>query len=502
MWRSWQRTCFGSRGSRVRVAVPRLFYNCKHMERRDFLKSAAVAGTAVALCGCDALAGKRFPAAPVLAADPSLKTITIASARCEFERKPLLRPFGFKGGYLSELWNVYALLTSEGGNFSIGQGVQSCLWSDAAVFSSNSEAGGNSIMFAMTQYALKLAEGKSFRTPVELNDWLFPQVWEYGKKVAADPKLRATFALNALVPVDSAAWVLYARENGFTSFDGMIPADLRAGVPDHHAMCASIPLISYAVPIPEVREAAESGYFFLKIKIGHAGTQEEMLEKDCRRISEIHEALKDIRTPHTESGKVQYYFDANGRYETKETFLRFADHLDKIGAMDQVAIVEEPFDEYAKIDVHDIPVRLAADESAHTVEDAEERIRMGYRAMALKPIAKTMSMSLKIAKAAFEKGVPCFCADLTVNPVMVEWNKAVASRLPAFPGLGNLGLVESNGHQNYVDWEQMREDLAWPDAPWTRTRNGVFELDDDYWARSGGILEPLPRLEKLLRVEL
>ena len=47
----------------------------------------------------------------------------------------------------------------------------------------------------------------------------------------------------------------------------------------------------------------------------------------------------------------------------------------------------------------------------------------------------------------------------------------------------------------------MRGDLPWPDAPWTRTRNGVFTLDEDYWARSGGILEPLPRIETLLRIK-
>lgn len=470
------------------------------MKRRDFLKTAAVASTATVVCGCDIFA-KRYPKAPVLPDKPDLKTITIASTRCDFERRAMLRPFGFKGGYLSELWNVHAALISESGLYGVGEGVQSCLWSDAAVFSGNSEAGGNSIMFAMTQYALKLAEGKSFKTPVELNDWLFPQVWEYGKKASSDPRLRATFALNALVPVDNAAWVLYARENGFTSFDEMIPEEYRQCLSSRHSMCASIPLINYSVPIEEVVAAAQSGYFFLKIKIGQSGTQEEMLRKDCLRISEIHQALKDMRTPHTLSGKLQYYFDANGRYETRETFLKFVDHLESIGALENTAIIEEPFDEYADINVSDIPVRLVSDESAHTEEDAIKRIAMGYRAMALKPIAKTMSMSMKIARAAFERDIPCFCADLTVNPVMVEWNKAIASRLSSFPGLGNLGLVESNGDQNYSDWEEMRGDLPWPDAPWTRTRNGVFTLDEDYWARSGGILESLPRIETLLRIK-
>jgi L-alanine-DL-glutamate epimerase-like enolase superfamily enzyme len=215
------------------------------------------------------------------------------------------------------------------------------------------------------------------------------------------------------------------------------------------------------------------------------------------RVSEIHDVLKDCRTPYTKDGKLPYYFDANGRYETKELFLRFVDHLRKIGAYDQVAIVEEPFDELADIDVKDIPLRLASDESAHTVEDAIARIEMGYRAIALKPIAKTMSMSMKIAQAAFERNIPCFCADLTVCPALVEWNKVVAARLPAFPGLGDLGLVETNGHQNFRNWEKMRGDLAYPDAPWTRARKGVFACDADYYAKSGGILEPMPRYEKM-----
>ena len=82
-----------------------------------------------------------------------------------------------------------------------------------------------------------------------------------------------------------------------------------------------------------------------------------------------------------------------------------------------------------------------------------------------------------IAQAAYEKKIPCFCADFTVCPAMVEWNKAVAARLPAFPGIGDLGLVETNGHMNFRNWERMRNDLACPKAHWTRTEKGVFECD-------------------------
>ena len=455
--------------------------------RRDFLKAGALAAVAAAMPeGLKAaVAGRDF------------KKITIAKTSCQFEREPMVRPFGFKGGYLTEEWIVSAYVRSTSGLHGIGLGTQSSLWSDAKVFAENSECGGNAIMFAMTQYALKLLVGQTFTSPVELNDWLWPQVWEYGKKVAANPKLRATYALNALVAVDNAVWVLFAKENGLKSFDEMIPDAYRPALSCHHAKCASIPLFSYKVPVEEIKSAVESGYFFMKIKIGQPGTQEEMLAKDMARVSEIHAVLKNCRTPYTKNGKLPYYFDANGRYEKKETFLRFVDHLKKIGAYDQVAIVEEPFDEYADIDVNDIPLRLAADESAHTVEDALTRIKMGYRAMALKPIAKTMSMSMKIAQAAYEKNVPCFCADLTVCPVMVEWNKSVAARLPAFPGIGDLGLVETNGHMNFRNWETMRQDLAYEKAHWTRTEKGVFECDADYYAKSGGILEPMPRYEKM-----
>ena len=113
-------------------------------------------------------------------------------------------------------------------------------------------------MFAMTQHALKLAVGRSFTSPVELNDWLWPQVWEYGRKVSDNPALRATYALNALVAVDNAAWVLFARENGLKSFDEMIPGECRPALAAHHAKCASIPLFSYKVPVSEIKEAVDS----------------------------------------------------------------------------------------------------------------------------------------------------------------------------------------------------------------------------------------------------
>ncbi len=425
-----------------------------------------------------------------------MKSITITTVGSNFEREPLVRPFGFKGGYMSEIWQSAAMLGSAGGKRGIGLCSQGVLWSDAQVFAGHSESGGNALMYAMSEWAVQQLKGQTFSDPVALLESIRHDVYAYGKKITGHAGLRETFALNALVGVDFAVWQLYAAENGISNFDDLIPAPYRPALAHRHTRAASIPLMAYGIPIEELKAAVEAGYFFMKIKIGQPGTQAEMLEKDMARISAIHAAIGDARTPYTANGKLPYYFDANGRYESKETLLRLLDHTKAIGAFDQIALIEEPFPEELEIDIRDIPVRVAADESAHTDHDALKRIQMGYSAIALKPIAKTFSMSLKIAQLAHEHGVPCFCADLTVSPLLVEWNKNVAARLAPFPGLG-IGLIETNGHQNYRNWETMRGYHPRADAPWARTQRGVFELDADYYAQSGAVLQPSPHFEAM-----
>jgi len=448
------------------------------VSRRDFIKTSSVAcaGTISGLAAISVPTGCT-----------SLKPVTIQSVGSNFEREPLIRPFGFKGGYMSEIWQTANFLQSASGIKKVGLCTQSVLWSDASVFASHSESGGNALMYALTEYSLQLIKGRSFTDPVALLDEIFDEVYEYGRKITGKPDLRKTFALNALVGVDNAAWMLYAAENGITSFDDLIPKKYRPALSKHHKTVASIPLMAYSIPVSEIVQAVDSGYFFMKIKIGQPGTQAEMLEKDKERLSSIHSAIGHYTTPHSESGKLPYYFDANGRYEEKETLLKLIDHAKKIGAFDQIAIIEEPFPEEADIDVTDIPVRLASDESAHTDMDAITRIGMGYKAIALKAIAKTMSMTMKIANVAKEKNVPCFCADLTVNPILVDWNKCVAARLDPFPGLGT-GLLETNGHQNYKNWAVMESYHPYADASWRKTQQGVFNLNDDYYKKNGGIL--------------
>ncbi|MEX0778989.1 MAG: enolase C-terminal domain-like protein [Balneolales bacterium] len=416
-------------------------------------------------------------------------SIQIRDVNCQFERESLIRPFGFKGGYMNRIWQVAALMETDDGVQGLGLGTQNVLWSDKRVFASTSESGGNCLMFAITAYALQLIKGRTFENPIDLQDQIFDEVFSYAKKITGQPHLNETFALNALVPVDNAAWIVYTRKNGLTNFDSMIPTDYRAAFSHRHDKVGSIPIASYGMSLDEVRKLVEQdGYFILKFKLGSPGTQQEMLENDMSRIEEIHQAIGDTEVSHTEDGKIPYYFDANGRYENKETLQKLLDHARKIGAIDQIKIIEEPFPEDYKVDVSDLGVIIAADESAHTAKNVEERIALGYRAIALKAVAKTLSMTIKMAHAAHKHSIPCFCADLTVNPVLVEWNKNVAARLAPMPGF-DVGLLETNGHQNYKHWDRMKTYHPNPDASWIKSRNGVFTLDEDFYARGGGIFE-------------
>ncbi|MEP6756149.1 MAG: hypothetical protein ABJA67_11665 [Chthonomonadales bacterium] len=127
---------------------------------------------------------------------------------------------------------------------------------------------------------------------------------------------------------------------------------------------------------------------------------------------------------------------------------RLIDHLGKIGALEQTILLEEPFPEHDQTDVRQFPILIVADESAGLPAETIEKLDQGYGAVALKPAAKTLSVSLQVAKICRERGAHAFCADLTVNPILVDWNKNVAGRLAPLPGFSG-GLLETNGFQNY-----------------------------------------------------
>ncbi len=415
-------------------------------------------------------------------------SIIVQDSLLDVSREPLIHPFGFKGGCFTEKWLTHVTLTGASGCRASSLGSIAVLWADANVFLAHTETGGNLLMAAMLEKAVVLARGMSFDVPEELLDRLLEPVHEYGRSITENPHLSRTFTLNSLVGLDNAAWVFYALEQGRKDFSGLLGDDFRQALSCRHQRLGVIPLVSYSVPVSEVEQLADAGHFVFKIKIGAPGSVEEMLAKDQKRLAEIHAAIGETATPHTDCGKILYYLDANGRYPDREHVMRLLEHADKLGMRDRIMVLEEPYAEESTLAVGDLGVRVAADESLHDVQALRKRIELGYTAAALKPAGKTMSMTLRMAACAHEHGIPCFVADSACVPLLVDWNKNVAARLPVLPGV-KTGLMESNGAQHYSRWQAMLDEHPRAGATWIKPECGVFNLDDDFYGCSGGIFD-------------
>lgn len=413
----------------------------------------------------------------------------IQSATLSHRPEPLLHRFGFKGGALTELWQVYVTITTDHAS-AAGQSVQSVLWSDEAVFSQWGQQQGNEKMLQLTAHALELLTGRELEAPPVMLQKLLPELIAFGARITDRKELRKTFVLNALTGIDLCLWKLYRKELGEPDFDHLV-LPFTQGLRQHQSLLGSIPLLTYDTSQHQIRQLAEDGCFLFKIKIGSnpggRNDLEEMLQWDISRLTQIHSVLSQFQTPWSECGKPLYYLDANGRYDTVERVERFLKGAEEIGAMEQILLLEEPFAEDNIQNVRHLPVRVAADESAHCAGDAERLMdEYGYSAMALKPIAKTLSVSLEVLEAARKRNVPCFCADLTVNPTMVELNKRFAAGLPPLPGL-KIGVFETNGAQNYANWNQLRLLSPAYGEDWAEAERSCYNLPPKYFFSDGNL---------------
>jgi L-alanine-DL-glutamate epimerase-like enolase superfamily enzyme len=414
--------------------------------------------------------------------------LRIVHTELQIQREPFVRPFAIKGSSFREKWNLIVRLRDASGCEAVGVGGNAVLWSDTDVFSSHTEVGGNLLMASCLEFALQQAKEGEWPGPMQMMADLLPEVYRYGKSVTGSESLRKTFALVSLVALDNAAWMLHARQHGIGAFDELVPPDYRRLLGVRQERVSVAPAVGYNLPDEQVHGLLEAGVYVLKVKIGHPGDEEEMLAQDVSRLEVVHRIAEGYRTPMTESGRILYYVDANGRYPSREAVVRLVEQLETRGILDRVLMVEEPYLDPRGQDVSGLPVRFCADESLEDPTDVKVRWDQGYRAMAIKPAGKTLSLAFQMLEAAQDVGADCVVADSGCVPLLVEWNKNVAARLPAFPGLRG-GLMESNGPENYGRWAEMLAHYPIPDAPWLRPVSGSFELDSQYYDCSGGIFE-------------
>lgn len=424
------------------------------------------------------------PILTVEESEPDL--IKITDFEFDLSREPLRRPLGFKGAEYSEKWVCRVSFTGSRGLKATAHGGYAILWSDDRAFLAHSECGGNALMASVTEYGIQCARRVKFRTPLELQDKILTDVHDYACAVTRLPDLSPAFTLNALVAVDHAAWLLFAQERGMTDFDDFVAAGFPGRLPARHASLGCIPLLSYKTTRPEIVRLVEAGHFMFKINIGARGGPAEMLAADKQRLEMIHALIGSASTPHTADGKIRYYLDANGRYKSRaqvEELLAFAESK---GFLGQIALFEEPFAEPRVENLEGLPVIFTADESLRSVKDLAGIMAAGFRAVTVKPAGKGLSATLRMVAEAIRLGAIVLVSDSSCTPLMLDWNKNVAARLPALPGM-KIGLMEMNGHQNYARWDRLLAQHPAAAQPWIRTERGVFRLPASFYRNGGGI---------------
>ena len=147
----------------------------------------------------------------------------ITDTQLEIQREPFARPFAFKGAAFHEKWNLIVRLRDEQGNEAVGIGGLAVLWSDPDVFAAQTEVGGNILQASILEFALGLIRGNTYEDPPTMLGDILPKAFAFGRGVTQNESLKRTFVLIALVALDNAAWLLFAKRNGIDTFDGIIP---------------------------------------------------------------------------------------------------------------------------------------------------------------------------------------------------------------------------------------------------------------------------------------
>ncbi|MBP5238693.1 MAG: L-alanine-DL-glutamate epimerase, partial [Clostridia bacterium] len=111
-----------------------------------------------------------------------MRSVTVERTAVTLVREPLVRPFGFKGMQINELWQTVVKVSS-GAYAAVCPSTQSVLWADADVFSMYTQDESNMLMHRTTCRALELINGRTFEGPDRLIKSLIPELREYADTI-------------------------------------------------------------------------------------------------------------------------------------------------------------------------------------------------------------------------------------------------------------------------------------------------------------------------------
>lgn len=399
----------------------------------------------------------------------------IVDANLAFHREPYRKPFGVKGHFVHEKWITEVQVTDQSGVTGTAQGGLAPLWSDPKFFAAYTPVGGNILMAGILERSLPLVRGQTVDSPLTLQAAILDDVRKLARGIIGfQPS--TTLLYNALVALDHAAWVLHARLNNCHDFDAMLPAEYRAVLSHRHRRLFLAPTASHAGSRREIAALLRSGCRVLKVKLGSPGGEEEMLRRDEALLERISDVLRGVS-----DCPALLYLDINGRYWKARHLDRLVRHCEHLKLLERVCLVEEPYPARSRIKVASCPVPVAADESLCEVADVARRRELGYRAVTLKPAGKTLSLSLRMAEEAARHGMILLVGDSSTTPALFDWNRNVAARLPAFPGLPGP-LIEWNGPQLYRNWRTLLRQHPARNEKWLLPQAGAFNLAPSFYA--------------------
>jgi len=356
--------------------------------------------------------GRLGNSAGAQAGPPARRAGRSASAhRLDLRARTAHSPVRFKGGYMSEIWQTAVLMESESGGTRVGIGTQNVC--------------GQTRPSSRAAPRPRATRSCTRSPSAPLRSRAMPAVPLPLRVAGRDPRAGARVCARGHGP-RRPAQDLHAqrararrqrglagarRRERISGFDALIRR-VQAGAASRHTLAAAIP--SWRTRCPWPRSATPQPRLLLHEDqdrpAGHAGR--DAREGQGPPVGNPRGHRRDGNPAHAD-GRLPYYFDANGRYESKDSLLRLLiTPIDR--RLDRIAILEEPFPEDVEAAstiwaCASLPTRARTP----TRRGAADRPRL--RRIALKPIAKTLSMTLKIARLAHARGIPCFCADLTVT---------------------------------------------------------------------------------------
>jgi len=328
-------------------------------------------------------------------------------------RYPFIKPFVLSGGTITSFLQLFCEIETTDGVLGLGHSGISPVWSDKRPDVSFDDKERQSVELA--GFVAGRLAGRSFENPFEAFDFMKAAADEFSAAIGL-PRLSRYVCLS---PIDMAVWDAYARfrdQNVFECIAGEFPELGRFfGAPRDLEVAHTIGVGED--PAVELKFAVKHGIRWFKLKL------KGNIEDDIRAIKKFFSVFSGISP--------QVILDGNEGYSAND-LESLVSALSKEEFFTSVEYIEQPVSRSGgeSVMVAGDTVPVFADEMVCDCGDLMVARRLGYRGIALKPTAKTLSETVRMLPLIEEIGFKVSIADLTnAAPLAYLFHCAFASRI-------------------------------------------------------------------------